>query len=526
MGEQNRIADAASESALVAFSMFWGQVLATFVAGISSIILARLLGPEGYGRYSLAPTITSLLTLGTGFGTTVALTREVSRAAAQGASDSAAQLVSLTLRFNLLTSLCAAAVGFTLTDHFSLVLLNRPDLAPLARLTLPLVFINALFNVASAALLGVGDAKALALLPITRDVVRSVASPLLALEFGCEGAVLGLVAGHTAAALLGLALLKKRFRAVGAAPWRELQPLLGYGIPLYTSTALSTALATYQNSITAWVATDEEVGNLKVAANFVGILQLFSFPISSALFPAFSKLEREEAERAFRYAAKYSALVLAPAGAFAIAASRDLVRLIYGSAYALAPAYLSIQAIGLVWSGLGSAVLASFFQGIGETRVPFTATLISTALFVPLSAALAFKLGIYGILIATLLSSFASTLYSLREANKRDANVDWRAAVLVGASALIAAAAVAWLNQLRVHYVIRLAASAAVFLSLYCLLLPLTGCIKHADLEMLEAAFSSRPLRALARPVIELERALLQVTGKPSRRVRSSCNWA
>ncbi|MEM3943061.1 MAG: oligosaccharide flippase family protein [Thermofilaceae archaeon] len=512
MGGQSRISDAASESALVAFSLFGGQVLATFVAGISSIILARILGPEGYGRYSLAPTVAGLLMLGTGFGTTAALTREVSRAVAQGDSRSAAQLVGVVLRFNLLASLGAAAVGFALAEQLSQALLNRPDLAPLARLMLPLVIVDTLFNVASAALLGLSDAKALALLPVARDAVRSVASPLLALRFGCEGALAGFVAGHAAAAALGVAMLKARFRELRAAPWGELRPLLRYGLPLYTSVALSTSLATYQNSIIAWVATDEEVGNLKVAANFVALLQLVSFPISSALFPAFSRMEKGEAGRAFRYAAKYSSLVLVPAGAFTIVAARDLVRLVYGGAYALAPAYLSLNAVSLLWSGLGSAVLASFFQGIGETRVLFAVTLTNAALFVPLSAALAPWLGVFGVIIATLLSNLASTLYGLREAVKRDASIDWRTAVLVCASALSAAAVVVVLGHLRAHYILRLAASAAAFLAAYGALLPLTGCLERADLESLEAAFSREPLRTLARPVLKLESVLLRAT--------------
>ncbi|MEM4640797.1 MAG: polysaccharide biosynthesis C-terminal domain-containing protein [Thermofilum sp.] len=170
------------------------------------------------------------------------------------------------------------------------------------------------------------------------------------------------------------------------------------------------------------------------------------------------------------------------------------MRLVYGGVRSRSSLPVS-QRRQLLWSGLGSAVLASFFQGIGETRVLFAVTLTNAALFVPLSAALAPWLGVFGVIIATLLSNLASTLYGLREAVKRDASVDWRTAVLVCASALSAAAAVVVLGHLRAYYILRLATSAAAFLAAYGALLLLTGCLERADLKSLEAAFSREPLR-------------------------------
>ncbi|MCS7104632.1 MAG: oligosaccharide flippase family protein [Thermofilaceae archaeon] len=509
MGDRDALTVAAAESVASAFSLFGGQVLATFIAGLSSIVLARLLGPEGYGRYSLSTTVASFLMLLTNFGVHAALTREASKLVAKGSLQAFSPLVGVALRFSLITSFLASTVGFLFSSALSLLLLNRLELVHLVRLALPLVIIDPLFNLVYASLLGLGDAKALALMPIVRDFSRGVLSPLLALGSGCEGAVTGLVVGHALAAVAGFILLWRRVGGLGFARWGDLKPLLRYGLPLHVSTVLSTGLMVYQNSLLAWFATDEEVGNLKIAGNFYALLQLVSLPITSALFPAFSKLEKEESGRAFKFAVKYSALLLAPAGAYACVMSRDLVRLIYGDAYRLAPVYFSIQAVSFLWSGLGTAVLGSFLQGIGESKVVFEAMLVYASAFVPLSLSLALVAGVYGVLVATLASNLAFTLFSLREALKRGVSLDWSLALRVCLASILAVAMAGALSLISSRYVVRLAFSMAGFLFAYGLLAPSTGCLNLDDLKQLEFLLGKTPIGSIVKPILSIEKAVV-----------------
>jgi len=513
VAQRSALADAASDSAVGAVSLFGGQALAALVAGLSSIALARMLGPSGYGKYSLSTTVAGFLMLATDFGVSAALAREASRFSTD--KGALAPLAGAAVRFVLLTSLCAAMVGLPLSGALAAALLRRPDMAGLVELTLPLVVFSALFNLSFSALLGLGDAKAVAALPVVRDSVRGVLSPLLALPFGCEGAVAGFVIGYAAAAAVGALLLRRRLGGFSRGGWRELKPMLAYGVPLYLSSALGTALGVYQNSILAWVATDEEVGNLKAAANFAALLQLASASIASALFPAFSKLGREGAARAFRYAAAYSALVLAPVGAYAIAEAGTLVRTVYGSAYRLASGYLAVQSVAYLWSGLGTVALGSFFQGIGETQVNFKSSLAFAAAFVPLSLALAPGARAYGVLLSSLAASLTSTLYSLREALKRGASVDWGVAARVCAAALLAAPPAVAAGSLFAQHLIRLAASALAYALAYSVLAPLFGCFSEGDLEALRSSLSRTPIAPLAVAALEYEEAVLKLV-KPA----------
>ena len=511
MAQRSALGDAAADSVVSAVSLFGGQVLATLAAGLSLIVLARVLGPEGYGRYSLSLTVASFLTLATDFGVSAALAREASRLPDR---RGLAPLVGAALRFVLLTSVCAALVGLHFSGLLAGLLLRRPEMAGLVELTMPLVVFAALLNLSFYALLGLGDAVAVAVLPVTRDVVRGVLSPLLAIPLGCEGAVAGFVAGYGAAAAVGLLLLRRSAGGFARGGWRELRPMLAYGLPLYMSTALGTTLGVYQNSVLAWFASDEEVGNLKAAANFATLIQLASTSIALALFPAFSKLSREDAARALRYAAAYSALVLAPAGAYAIAEAETLVRVVYGRAYTLAPSFLSLQTVAFLWSGLGTVALGSFFQGIGETQVNFRSSLVSAAVLVPLSLALAPALRAYGVLLALLAASLASTLYSLREAVKRGAKVDYGVAARVCAAALLAIPPAVLAGQFFANHLARLAASALTYLLTYSLLAPLLGCLGAEDLEALGAALSRTPAAPLARVALRYEERVLRVVAR------------
>ena len=517
MAQRSALADVASDSAIGAASLFGGQALAALVAGLSSIALARLLGPSGYGRYSLSTTVAGFLMLATDFGVSAALAREASRLSAD--RGALAPLAGAAVRFVLLTSLSAAIVGLPLSGSLAAELLRRPDMAGLVELALPLVVFSALFNLSLSALLGLGDAKAVAALPVVRDSVRGVLSPLLALPFGCEGAVVGFVTGYAAAAAAGVLLLRRRVGGFARGRLRELKPMLAYGVPLYLSSALGTALVVYQNSILAWVATDEEVGNLKAAANFAALMQLASASIASALFPAFSKLGREEAAKAFRYAAAYSALILAPVGAYAIAEAATLVRTVYGTAYRLAPSYLALQSIAYLWSGLGTVALGSFFQGIGETRVSFRASLTYAATFVPLSLALAPLARVYGVLTSTLAASLASVLYSLREAVKRGAGVDLGAAARVCAAALLAAPPAVAAGLPFANRLVRLAVTAPVYALAYSVLAPLLGCLSEGDLEAVSGALSRTPVAPLAKVALRYERAVMGLV-KPGAKLK------
>ena len=79
MNAGNRTLDnVLEESARVALLLFRGNVVATVLSALCGILIARLLGPELYGAYSLIYTVVSFLVMFTGLGINATLTRFIS----------------------------------------------------------------------------------------------------------------------------------------------------------------------------------------------------------------------------------------------------------------------------------------------------------------------------------------------------------------------------------------------------------------------------------------------------------------
>src|ERR1039457_7466488 len=65
----------AKQSARGSLILFVGYFLATTINALAIIVMARLLGPEGYGAYSLSLLAPGVLILFAGLGVSVAITR-------------------------------------------------------------------------------------------------------------------------------------------------------------------------------------------------------------------------------------------------------------------------------------------------------------------------------------------------------------------------------------------------------------------------------------------------------------------
>jgi O-antigen/teichoic acid export membrane protein len=140
-----------------------------------------------------------------------------------------------------------------------------------------------------------------------------------------------------------------------------------YGLPLYLSNTLQSFLIIIRGIILAYFTTNFLIGNFNVAMNFITLITIISSPI--ALFPAFSKLNKDNSKTLFIYSVKYTSAIIIPATIFVLIMSKDLIFLIYGESYTEAPLYLSIYSSIFLLSGFGSMVIGSFFNSIGDTKV-------------------------------------------------------------------------------------------------------------------------------------------------------------
>ncbi|MGB9759636.1 MAG: lipopolysaccharide biosynthesis protein, partial [Thermoproteota archaeon] len=86
------------------FYVFTGNTLSTIVLVVASITIARLLGPSGYGLYSVALIPPSFMLLFTDFGVNQALVRFLAKLKSEGKEDDIQILIRTGLFFEVLTS--------------------------------------------------------------------------------------------------------------------------------------------------------------------------------------------------------------------------------------------------------------------------------------------------------------------------------------------------------------------------------------------------------------------------------------
>lgn len=506
-----RVLAAAEEAAGGAFHLFWGGSLATVLSAVCAILVARLLGPEQYGVYSLALVVSGFLMLFTDYGVSQALTRFIALHRSRDEPHRIIPLLRTGLAFNMATCLIIFLIGFILVEPLTSLLINRPEMTSLVRITLIIVLIYPLSTAAGYALLGFGDMKGYAMIDVIRQTIRAIASPLLiVLGLGVTGAVTGYVVAFTAGSAVSLTLVYRHYRRIKSSNPKEssdrvLLPMIAYGMPLYLSNTLNSFVTTLRGIILAYFTTNVLIGNFHTAMNFAVLITLVSSPVATALFPAFSRLGSNggEAKTMFTYSVKYASALIIPAAVFVSAMSRDLIFLLYGTSYSQAPLYLALYAVTFLFAALGSTVLGSFFSGVGDSKVNLKATLLAVGIFLPSAPALTSTLQVEGLIIALILATAASTLYSLAVAvHKYSLRIDLKSSASICLAAFLAAAPIIPLALYSpLHRIANLALATLLYITAYLTLAPLLRIVALEDLETLTRIFSKI---TVLRPIVHL----------------------
>ncbi|MEM2510839.1 MAG: oligosaccharide flippase family protein [Candidatus Methanomethylicia archaeon] len=494
----DRLLVAAEETVSGAFHLFWGGSLAAILSAVCAILVARLLGPELYGIYSLTLIVPGFLTLFTDYGVSQALTRFIALYKSRGEGTHIILLLRVGLIFNILTCLIMFTVGFILTEPLTVLLINRPEIASLVRLTLILILLQPLSSATGCALLGFGDVKKLAIIDVIRQAIRTIVSPLLiVLGFSVFGALVGYILAFMIGTIISLVLALRCSRSIEK-PYlnpglgRVLLEMLSYGLPLYLSSILGSFTATLRGVILAYFTTNVLIGNFHTAMNFTILITLISSPIATVLFPIFSKLRSSEASIMFTYSVKYTSSLIIPVAVFVAVMSRDLVFLFYGVDYSYAPLYLALYALSFLFVGFGLAVLGSFFSGIGDSKVNLKATLLSVGIFIPSAVALTGTMRVEGMLTAIILATASSTIYSLWVATRKySLRIDLKSSVNIYFATLLAVAPIIPIALYSsMPSIVNLTLAAILYLVAYLTVIPLLKVLTREDLENLTRIFS------------------------------------
>jgi O-antigen/teichoic acid export membrane protein len=518
----------AQESAKGTLFLFVGNLLSTGILTATTIFVARLLGPGGYGVYTLAFVIPSLLIQFIGFGVNVAVTRYVAFSVSRGELERARSITRTATIFLFAFGAVLSAANYLLAPYLASPLLHRPELVASVQLASLWVLGVALTQSAQAAFIGWSSMAAASGFNVLLAVLKLVLTVGLILTgFGVYGAIVGHVGAYVLQGLVAVAaLFFLRMR-----PWThrpehfigDVKSMLGYGFPLFAAQIATGLASQYAFVVLAAVATDAVVGYYQAASNVTVAITVLSGALSVSLFRSFAALHglEEDVSLAFAYSVKYASYVLTPLTFFLLATATPLIGLLYGSSYSSSVILLQIAAISFLPVAVGSLVLASFFNGVGKSRFTLLISIVAAITLAGgcLVLGAVFGLGAEGVMLALVVSNVAATISGLT-LSKRYLGTHLPARPLLGIflAALVAFIAVFSLPSEELSSLEALLIDSAIYLIVYLTLVPLLFGMDEGDISRLSiAAETMGPVRKVFEVFLGYERRILKARTRGGR---------
>jgi O-antigen/teichoic acid export membrane protein len=491
-------------SAVGSFWLFLGRMLSTVMLAVGTIILGWFISEPDYGLYTIALIPATTFLLFQDWGISSAMTKYCAGYRASGRADELRTLIVAGLTFEVASGLALTVVSVVTASFIASTIFGNPASALLISFASITILFNSLFVGAQSVFVGFERMRLISLTLICQSVTQGVLSPLLVyLGYGAWGALVGytlasLIMGLTSVVLLYFAIFRKlpKSETSSHSLYRTLKPLLNYGVPLaiaYISAGLLTQIFSF---IMGSVVDLSMIGNYRIATNFAILLTFFTIPITTNLFPTFSKLDPRNEQgllkTVFTSSAKYTAFLLVPATMALMVLSQQLISALYGAKWLYAPLFLSLYVIHFLLSLFGYLIVNSLLTATGETKILMRLNLVNLSVGVPLALLLIPNFGIIGLIVAMLISGLPSAFIGLYWTSKHfGASVDFKASakiLLASTSAalttwvfLITFTAAAWIT---------LTAGLIIFLLTYLAAAPLVGAINQADINNFRSMFS------------------------------------
>jgi O-antigen/teichoic acid export membrane protein len=470
----------AKASARSGFNVFWGLFISTVISAVGVIIVARLLSPSEYGIVTVALTAPNLIQIFRDWGLDTAMIRYTAHYRSEGKSTEAEHILITGLVFEIILGLALTILSVLLSGILAVNVFERPDTKSLIQIASLNIFAGALTTAAQSAFFGVERMDLNSVMMVVQSCVTTVSMTLLIiLGLGTYGAIVGTTIAALITGLIGILIMLKLLKSPKKSNGDRLRivehmkTMFKYGLPLSLSAIIGGFLTQFYQFMIVIYATDLMIGNYSVATNFGVLVTFLSIPISTTLFPTFSKLDSQKDGKTlrdvFKFSVKYGAFLVVPAAAFIMTLSQPVVSTIFGEEYSYAPLFLAMLTISYLYSAFGSLSVGNLINSQGKTKVNLILTLVSSAIGLPLSLILIPQFGVAGLIVTSLIAGVPSMILGLRWVKTNfGVTVDWvSSAKILLSSGTAAVITYLVLSQLSLSSWMRLIVGGTIFLFVF-----------------------------------------------------------
>jgi O-antigen/teichoic acid export membrane protein len=515
----------AKVSAKGGFHLLWGLVLSTVISAVGTIFIARLLGADNMGLYAIALAAPNLIATFRDWGVSTAM---IKYSAEYNSANNVAKVKSVFvsgLVFEIIVGLALSVLSLVLSQ-FLADFYGRPAIVQLIQIASLFILTGALVNTATAAFTGLEKMHLNSVMWIVQSIVKTaLIIALVVLGLGTLGAVIGFSIGVLLAGLVGVLFMYTMYRSLPKSTDGKLEltntikTMLKYGLPVSIGAILTGFLTQFYGFIMAFLVTDNSlIGNYAVAVNFVVLITFFATPVTTMLFPAFSKLDaqkdKETLKSVFQYSVKYAALIVMPVTTLVMALAQPAIVTIFEDKYVQAPLYLALLSVIYLFSALGSLSVSNIINGQGYTKYNLKLNLLTVVIGFPLSFALVSQFGIIGLIVTTTVVSLPAFFLSLRFIKKNfDVTIDWVSSARITFSSAAAGVITYFaISLLPFSSPIQLVLGVIVFVVSFIILAVVTQTLSKADLANVRGiANAMGPLRKPLHLVINIVEKLMNI---------------
>ncbi len=492
----SKAAEMARVSSKGGFHLFWGLIASTLISAVGTIFVARLLGADNYGLYLIALTAPNLISTFRDWGINTAMIKYSAEYNGVGDVAKIKSIFVSGLIFEVVLGLTLSLLSFLLSPFLAMTL-NRPIIAPLIQIASFLILTGALVSTATAAFIGMETMHLNSVMLVIHSTVKTfLMVGLLVLGLGTIGAATGFTISTLFAGLTGILLTWTMYKALPKPVKNKLEflsttkTMLKYGLPLSIGTIITGFLTQFYAYILAiYVSNNATIGNYHVALDFVILITFFVTPVTTMLFPAFSKLDYKKDQKTlksvFRYSVKYASLIVVPITAMVIVLAQPAISTIFQDKYAQAPLFLALSSVSNLFTAFGNLSIGNLINGQGYTKYNMKLTLLTAVIGFPLSFVLIFYFGVIGLIVTTSIVVLPSLFLGLRFAMKHfGVSVPWiSSAKILFSSAIAATFAYLLIFQLVFISPIRLLIGIIIFTIIFILATILTRTVNETDVN-------------------------------------------
>lgn len=519
----NDLVDLAEESTKSGFILVSGTIVATIITAIASILVARYLGPEQYGIYSLSLVIPQIFFLITDFG----LRESIIKFLIEARSDNQKNLAIKFIKYSFLIKIVAGTISFLFilifADILTIIILNRTGIGLFLRIGSLSIIFQAIYSTGVSGYIGLDKTLRSTIITQTQSFSKAIISIILiGLGFGIIGAIVGFISGFFIAgsvALISIFILSKKYKKVKDGEYFRpfLKKIIKYGGPLYFSIIMIGFMPQFIDIILAFFTSDFEIGNFKATFNFILLISIVTQQVATAFLPAFSKLSDASLKQIrifFNTSHKFTTMVAIPITVLLITFSNEIVELVYGSEFINASFYLSIYSFLYLLAGLGSLNLPSFFNGLDKTKETFKMNLITFLIVIFGAPFITSLFGVNGLIVTIIIGYTSGTIYGMLK-SKNIFGISFQLKSL-SKIYLIAFLAIipSFLLTIELLLIQKILIGGILYIFLYVTLIPFTKVITMSEVELIKKLISKIKFLRILNPILNYQIKILNYLTK------------